>query len=81
MVYIICPTCGYLLGTKQLIYETEMDKLCKKHNADYDMLSKGLLDNNKEFKDARKKIINSLCERYCCKMRMLTYIDVVPLIK
>jgi DNA-directed RNA polymerase subunit N (RpoN/RPB10) len=80
MLYIQCPTCGYLLGTKQLIYEEELEKLYIKYNVDIDLISSGWEQNDK-LREERAKIINKLCERACCKMRMLTYIDLVAIIK
>ena len=81
MLYMICCSCGELLGNKQLIYETSMKKVCESLNVDFEMVSQGFTDNNEEFKKQRCDIVNKLCRRYCCKQLMITYIDLVNLIK
>lgn len=81
MLYILCPTCGYLLGTKEIKYEESMRELYKKYNIDQDSVSKGILETNNEFIKDRADIVNRLCERYCCKMRLVTYVDLAHLIK
>jgi DNA-directed RNA polymerase subunit N (RpoN/RPB10) len=79
---MICPTCGELLGDKQLVYEKELKDLCEKLGVDYNYLSE---TNNSsmhpEFVEGRKKIVNKLCERYCCKMLMMTYINKVEYVE
>ena len=70
MLYILCPTCGDFLGAKHYIYEKEMDILQKKYD-----------DTDDNLTIARQKLINKLCDRYCCKMRMLTYLDMVYIVK
>ena len=81
MLYILCPTCGYLLGTKEIPYENRLKELYKKYNIDQESISKGILDTHEKFKEERADIVNSLCERYCCKMRLITYINLAELIK
>lgn len=80
MNYILCPTCGNLLGTKSLIYEQKMQEICKKYKVDYDKVSRGLLNTNKELTEEKSKLINSLCTKMCCKTRIITHIDICPLI-
>ena len=79
---MICPTCGELLGDKQLIYENQLNDLCKKLGVDYNYLSE---TNNStihpEFIEERKKLVNEICERYCCKMLMVTYINKVEYVE
>ncbi len=74
MLYLLCPTCGNYLGAKQYIYEFEMEKLYKKYYNPSDSAA---------LTQARQKIVNELCEveRYCCKTRMLTYLDFVYIVK
>ena len=71
MLYIRCPTCRTLLADKQLYYEKELAKIC-----DDSVLTRIESDNKKE------ALINSLgLERYCCRMRILTYVKLIDLIK
>jgi DNA-directed RNA polymerase subunit N (RpoN/RPB10) len=67
MLYITCPTCGYFLGQKTLEYELGKHKICS--NPDF----------SPEERDTElSKLLLSLnLRRYCCKMRMMTYKDIV----
>ena len=80
MLYMVCPTCGELLGDKQLIYNTKLKELCDKHNINDDLLSRGF-DKNPQFVEERQKLIQSNFTNICCKMRALTYIELVKIIK
>lgn len=73
--------CGEVLGNKELEYEKGMKEICYEMNIDIDMISRGLADKESEFKKKRSKLINGLCRRICCKQLMITYVDVVNLIK
>ena len=67
MLYITCPTCGYFLGQKVLDYENNKDIIC--NNPDL---------NEKQKEDEISKILLGLkLRRYCCKMRIMTYKDIV----
>lgn len=81
MIYMLCPTCGSCLRKKQIVYEDRMNKICNDLNVSYDMVSEGILDSNKEFQEKRANVVNELCEKMCCKMYMLTYIQIGKLIK
>jgi hypothetical protein len=76
MLYLICPTCNNLLGNKQIYYETEFDKIVKEQEM-------GSLTN--EEADKKKiELINYVLpdkDRYCCRMRILTYKRLVEIIK
>jgi len=80
MLLLVC-TCGEILGNKQLVYEDNMRKVCEELNIDFDMVSRGLTDINEDFKKKRCDIVNNLCRRICCKESMITYVDIVQLIK
>ena len=67
MLYIVCPTCGYFLGQKTLKYEEGKSKICNNPN---------LTVEQKE-KDLTKLLLSLNLKRYCCKMRMMTYKDIV----
>ncbi len=67
MLYIVCPTCGYFLGQKMIQFETEKNNICNNPN---------LSSDDKD--DQISKLILSLkLRRYCCKMRVLTYKDLI----
>jgi DNA-directed RNA polymerase subunit N (RpoN/RPB10) len=67
MLYLSCPTCGYFLGQKTLIYEEGKNKNCSNPK---------LSEAEKEVENG--KLLNSLnLKRYCCKMRMMSYKDIV----
>lgn len=79
MIYMLC-SCGALLRNKQIVYEDEMEKLCDEYDITYDMISSGIMDDNEEFKKKRSEIINRLCEKICCKINMMTYVQVGRLV-
>jgi hypothetical protein len=81
MIYMICPTCGALLRHKQIVYEDEMEKVCDEIGIDYEMVSKGILDRNEEYRKKRADIVNKLCDKLCCKTYMITYVSIGKLIK
>ena len=67
MLYITCPTCGYFLGQKNSEYEEGKKKIC---------MNPKLSSEEKE-KEMSKLLLSLGIERYCCKMRMMTYKDIV----
>ena len=70
MLYTTCPTCGFLLADKEVEFEEGLKKLCE---------NKKLTD--KEKIEETYKIINKLgINRYCCRMRLITYVNQAELI-
>jgi DNA-directed RNA polymerase subunit N (RpoN/RPB10) len=70
MLYPTCPTCGFLLADKEVEYEEGLKKIC---------------ENEKLTDEEKKKLINTLINnlgiiKYCCRMRLITYIDQATLI-
>ena len=66
MLYPVCPTCGFLLADKELKFKAIMKEKCnEKKNNDIDV--------EKIFKELKVK-------RYCCRMRMITYLDLIDYI-
>jgi len=62
-----CPTCGFFIGQKTEEYDTKKNEICANPK-----LSK------KDKEEQISKLLNSLkFRRYCCKMRMMTYKDMV----
>ena len=71
MLYYKCPSCKTLLADKQLPFEKEMDRIVKDTKMSED-----------EKNDAKRKLLDSLeLVRYCCRTRMLTYVDLIKIIK
>jgi len=67
MLTSICATCGKFLSNKVIIYENGKDKICKNPKL-----------SSEEKDDELSKLLLSLkLKRYCCKMRMITYKDIV----
>ena len=66
MLYSVCPTCRMLLADKQIPFEKKMEELKNKN------LSK------EEFLKEQNKFLIELGigpERYCCRMRIISYVD------
>jgi DNA-directed RNA polymerase subunit N (RpoN/RPB10) len=67
MLYITCPTCGYFLGFKTIEWEKKSYDICNNPK---------LSDEEKE--QQKTELIMSLeLPRYCCRMRMMSYKDIV----
>lgn len=63
MIYIKCPSCGFLLGNRQMVYEKGLEEINSDPNT----------DNQKKL-ELKTKLVESLgIKRYCCKMRVMTY--------
>ena len=67
MLYMTCPTCGFFIGQKTIEYENKKKEIC---------------DNPKLSKEERENQISNLLKslgirRYCCRMRLMTYKDLV----
>lgn len=73
MLYIKCPTCNRNLGDKEIAYEEGLANIVNNPK---------LTDDEKE--EEKIKLVNSLKipnDRYCCKMRLITYRDLVKIVK
>jgi len=81
MLYMRCPTCGELLGNKELIYIERMKKICTELGVDDDIVSIGQIDKDEKFIKKKQEIIKDLCENICCRPRLMTYIDLVQVIR
>ena len=70
MLYIRCPSCGKSLAHIQIPYEEAKEEICNNPNLSL-----------KEKHEAKIKLVNSFgLKRYCCKTRLLTYLDTVQFI-
>jgi hypothetical protein len=70
MLYITCPTCGYFLGQKTIEYEEQKEKICSNPN----------LSIEKREKELSELLLKLGLRRYCCKMRVMSYKDLVEYI-
>jgi len=67
MLYSTCPTCGYFLAQIIIEWETKSKEICDNPN------------NTKEEKEKLKeKLLKTFkIRRYCCRMRIMSYKDIV----
>jgi DNA-directed RNA polymerase subunit N (RpoN/RPB10) len=67
MLYVTCPTCGTFLGNKNKEFEDKKKIICDNPN-----------HTDEKKSELISKLLNDLnLKRYCCKMRMMTYKDIV----
>jgi hypothetical protein len=83
MLYIVCPSCGELLGNKELPYFEGMQKLCREFKIDDNIVSLDLFSNDDEFSKKRKALLDSLVNKdsICCPMRLTNTINLAKTIK
>jgi DNA-directed RNA polymerase subunit N (RpoN/RPB10) len=63
MIYLRCPTCGTILGNRQIMYDKGLEEIESNPNND-----------EKQKLELKTKLVESLeLKRYCCKMRVITY--------
>jgi DNA-directed RNA polymerase subunit N (RpoN/RPB10) len=71
MIYLKCPTCGTIIGNRQIPYEKELEKINNNPNID-----------DVEKLEQKTKLIESLeLKRYCCKMRVMSFKSKPTIIK
>lgn len=74
MLYLKCPTCKTTLGDIQIQYENISNKILEDTES-------GKISQNDGDK-LRNELINSLeLDRYCCKMRVMTYMKTINIVK
>jgi len=67
MIYIVCPTCGFFLGSCSIEYDTKKAEICSNSSL-----------TEEEQADEIQKLLKSLkIRRYCCRMRIMTAKDIV----
>ncbi|VVU94822.1 hypothetical protein CPAV1605_547 [seawater metagenome] len=71
MLYPNCPTCGFCLADIQPEFERKKEEIC---------------NDPKTTETEKEKLVTELVNsmnlrRYCCKMRLITYVDLVAIIK
>ena len=67
MLYPTCPTCGYFLAQKNLEWETKQEIIC----------SNPKLTDEEKAKKKQELLLSLGLRRYCCRMRMMSYKDIV----
>jgi len=71
MLYFRCPSCKTLLANKQLVYEKKLEIICNNNKL-----------SNEEKNIEKMKILDEIeLFRVCCRMRMLTYIKLIDIVK
>lgn len=71
MIYLKCPTCGTIIGNRQIIYESKLEEIDNDPNID-----------EPEKLEQKTKLVESLeLKRYCCKMRVMTFMSKPNIIK
>jgi DNA-directed RNA polymerase subunit N (RpoN/RPB10) len=70
MKYLICPTCGKVLGDIEIEYENKSSEIMMLNISEQEKIVK-----------KRELIENMGITRYCCKMRIFTQIDPYKIIK
>jgi DNA-directed RNA polymerase subunit N (RpoN/RPB10) len=71
MIYLKCPSCGYIIGNRQIVYESKLDEIMNNPNTDDD-----------EKLVLKTQLVDSLdVKRYCCKMRIITFKQLTDIIK
>ncbi len=67
MIYITCPTCGFFIGSKAILYDTKKAEICANTEL-----------SEEQQADEIQKLLKSLnIRRYCCRMRIMTTKDIV----
>jgi len=70
MKYLVCPTCGKVLGDVEIDYEIKSNEIMMQKISEQEKLVQ------------RKELIESMgIKRYCCKMRIFTQIDPYKIIR
>jgi hypothetical protein len=82
MSYPVCPSCGAYMSNIIGPYEQDLKKLCEEFEIDHELMSKGIV-NNEKFNKAKKELVDKYTdpERYCCRMRLTNSINLANLIK
>ena len=67
MLYTTCPTCGFFLGQKTEEYEQKKNEICANPK----------LAKKERESEITKLLLSLKLRRYCCRMRIMTYKDLV----
>lgn len=71
MLYLKCPSCKNILGNKQIPFKKDLKEICEDTK-----LSESQKNKKKE------QLLNKYgLEKYCCRMRMLSYTPLIDIVK
>ena len=74
MLYMRCPSCRELLADKQKYYERMLAQICQQYE-------NGEL-TREQANAAKEELVNSIgLQRWCCRMRIISFVRIVDLIK
>jgi DNA-directed RNA polymerase subunit N (RpoN/RPB10) len=69
MLYTICPTCGHLLADIEIEFSEKYNKIVDNNDKD-----------DKKDKDIKKLFHDLRVHKYCCRMRLISYLDHIKII-
>jgi DNA-directed RNA polymerase subunit N (RpoN/RPB10) len=70
MKYVICPTCGKVLGDIEIEYEVKSNEIMMSNISEQEKVVR------------KRELVEGMgIKRYCCKMRLFTQIDPYKIIK
>ena len=70
MIYLKCPTCATVLANREIEYEKKLEKINNDTNI-----------NEEQKRKLKTELINSLgLKNPCCKMRIMSYIQLIDII-
>jgi DNA-directed RNA polymerase subunit N (RpoN/RPB10) len=74
MIYLLCPTCKKMLGDKQEQYDKIIGQVCKDVDSGRFTPEKG--------DELKKKFVTSInINRYCCTPRIISYKELIKIVK
>ena len=69
MIYLKCPTCNTVLANREIIYEKGLEKIMNSN------------ENDETKRKLKTELVNSLkLKNPCCKMRVMSYIQLTDII-
>lgn len=71
MDYIKCPTCNRLIADKTLVYDKGMKEIYENPN----------IPKDKRYLEEMKLVDSLKMKNYCCKMRLITRINLIDIVK
>jgi DNA-directed RNA polymerase subunit N len=69
MLYPVCPTCGHLLADIELEFTEKYNNIVESKEAE-----------PKKDKEIEKLFNDVKIKKYCCKMRLISYVDHIQVI-
>jgi DNA-directed RNA polymerase subunit N (RpoN/RPB10) len=70
MIYLKCPSCSTVLANREIEYEKKLEKIVNDINT-----------NEEQKRKLKTELINSLgLKNPCCKMRIMSYVQLIDII-